>query len=270
MARIKKNISTLSIKRRSTGKCALERQKEKENNRLIIGLAHLYMSSRGVVRRNALLAIYLTMQSNLLIKIDFFPLFHPPIQRYNYTINTYPGNTWIDLRFRKQHLSQLCLAFGMLNHVRLNNGCVVHQEEAFLIILSRMATLKTLIEQENFWGREYTVLSRLISHLIDLFDDNFGFLLTDNLDYFQSRFQYYNEKIVSRIVPPVPPGVQNVCSFTDATVFQICRPSGNNNLQVAVYNGKDRVHALKLQSTGAPDGMCMYMPNPFAGRRQDK
>ena len=58
-------------------------------------------------------------------------------------------------------------------------------------------------------------------------------------------------------------------SFTDCHVSQICRPEGNENLQNSVYNGMNRVHALKFTATGGPDGVLQNL-GVVASRRNDR
>ena len=58
-------------------------------------------------------------------------------------------------------------------------------------------------------------------------------------------------------------------SFTDCHVSQICRPEDNENLQNSVYNGMNRVHALKFTATGGPDGILQNL-GVVAGRRHDR
>lgn len=161
-------------------------------------------------------------------------------------------------------------AFEIPNIVKLDNGCIMDGEESFLFLLSRVASLKTLIEHEQLFGIDYTILSRLDTYMVDFIFDNFSELVLNNVEWFFPRFANYNEKIKARIVPPIPVGVQNVALFTDGYVHQICKPSDNDNLQLAVWSAKDRCHGLKFHGTGGPDGICVQLTLPEAGRHHDK
>ena len=103
-----------------------------------------------------------------------------------------------------------------------------------------------MMELEVIFGREHTQLSRLFDYLVERLYSQHSWLIIDNMDYFVDRFDMYNRKILNRVIPPTPQGVQRVVSFTDCHVSQICRPEGNQNLQNSVYNGMNRVHALKF------------------------
>jgi hypothetical protein len=60
--------------------------------------------------------------------------------------------------------------------------------------------------------------------------------------------------------------VPHVWGFIDATVRQCCRPV---YFQEAIYNGKDRVHAIKFQTIVSVDGMICHCSGPWSGRRHD-
>ena len=243
MARVKKNIRVLSIKRRGVGKCAAERVKLKENARAIVLAERLTLGAADNVRITLVLASFFLYVDQFVQLVDWYPLYHAPIKKCNVTIQNYHGNCWIDFRFRRSHLSDLCLAFGIAGKIVLENRSTVTAEHGFLFLLNRVASCKTLIEHEERWGRDYSALGRLYNHMIEIIYDRFSHLLIRNMAWFQPRFALYNEKIIGRIVPPVPVGVISVGQFGDATLLQIAKPQAtdNNNLQLAVYNGKDKV-----------------------------
>lgn len=141
--------------------------------------------------------------------------------------------------------------------ITLDNGCQVYGELALMFPLKRYhSSLETLSKLEVHFGFQHTVLSRLGKHLIDRLYDAFSNLLTDNVDHFVPRFPYCNASIRNRTAGRIPAGIDWVMSFIDANVLQIYRPEGNDNIQRCVYNGMNRVHALKLTWTGFPDGLC--------------
>ena len=129
----------------------------------------------------------------------------------------------------------------------MENGSKVHGELAFMFLLKRyFSSLETLFELEVHFGLHHTVLSRLGIYMIDRLYGEFSNLLTDNIDFFVPRFNLYNKSIKRRIEGDIPIGVDRVVSFTDANVLQVCRPHDNDNIQRCLYNGMNRVHALKL------------------------
>jgi len=54
----------------------------------------------------------------------------------------------------------------------------------------------------------------------------------------------------------------------DGTLFQIAKP-GDDAVQNVVYNGKDRVHALKYLGITGCDGMTWCLFGPVEGRHHD-
>ena len=161
------------------------------------------------------------------------------------------------------------LAYLSDEFIKTDNGSIFYGEFAFLFILKRLSCLCTLLELEVIFGREHTQLSRIQAHLIERLYGQHSWLVIDNMDYFVHRFPSHNTKILNRIIPPIPEGVQRVVSFTDCHVSQICRPEDNENLQNSVYNGMNRVHALKFTATGGPDGILQNL-GVVAGRRHDR
>jgi len=163
------------------------------------------------------------------------------------------------------------MAFGIddTTDVRLSNGSVINQGESFLFLLNRIASLKTLSEHEEFWGRTNDVLSRMFNEMCNRLYLNFRHLIQNNLAYWQPSFDLFNRKIIARIAPSVPIGCALVFSFLDATVRPICNPGGGM-LQRVLWNGKDRVHAIKFQGLNFPNGMVGDMPDCSPGRDHDE
>ena len=53
--------------------------------------------------------------------------------------------------------------------------------------------------------------------------------------------------------------LENCFGFIDGTVRQICHP---DEMQRMVYNGHERVHAIKFQSISLPNGMIAKIYGP--------
>jgi hypothetical protein len=64
----------------------------------------------------------------------------------------------------------------------------------------------------------------------------------------------------------VKSGCLDIFGFIDGTVRPIPKPT---YLQSAVYNGKDRTHAVKYQALVTPDGMLHQLAGPWPGSRHD-
>jgi len=203
---------------------------------------------------------------------NFVPLIHVPLIRTNITRLNFPVNLcWGRLRFRKRHLKFLFLAFG-INETRdiiLINGSKINEAECFLFMINRISSLKTLEEHEAFWGQYNDVLSRMFGHMIGRIYFGFKHLLQSNLNYWQPMFNYFIRCMQQRILPPIPIGCTCVGSSYDATVRPIANPAGGLFQQV-LYNGKDRIHAIKYGSWGLPNGMYGDLQDCEVGSRHDE
>ena len=60
--------------------------------------------------------------------------------------------------------------------------------------------------------------------------------------------------------------MENIWGFIDATIRPCARPV---RYQQVMYNGKNKVHAIKFQSVVAWDGMIAHVAGPWAGTRHD-
>ena len=143
---------------------------------------------------------------------------NPPVNRYEYTFETYPGDFWSDFRVKREHIRDWYLAFGfvdgeiksffLLLHVfylpcfaylsdefiKTDNGSIFYGEFAFMFILKRLSSLCTLVELEVIFGREHTQLSRIQAHLIERLYGQHSWLVINNMDYCVHRFLLYNKK----------------------------------------------------------------------------
>jgi hypothetical protein len=224
--------------RATTASSHLERINVRRLSSCITDLFHA-LTNPAFNRVNIFLIIILLRR-----KIDFIlritqPLVHLRLIRTNIRVATYPEVRCLSyFRFRKEHLSVICTAFGISNtrSLVLSNGCRINEEEAFLFMLHRISHLTTLFDLEEEWGHTNDVLSRTFNRMIVIIYFRFQHLLRSNLRYFQPRLRYYNEKIQARIVAPVPVGVQKVGFTVDATVLQVSNPGGGLLLKV-IYNG---------------------------------
>lgn len=133
--------------------------------------------------------------------IDWLPLYDESIISFEITIDNYPGNCHIGFRFHRCHLRELCLAFGMTGVIKLESRSAITTQYAFLFLLNHISSLKTLIELEKIWGRDYTALSRIYCYLIERHFDQFSFLLIRNMAWFVPRFQCRTRKFLLASLP---------------------------------------------------------------------
>ena len=67
----------------------------------------------------------------------------------------------------------------------------------------------------------------------------------------------------------LPHRYRNCFASIDGKRFEICRPSGQNNQQAAVYNDYYGSHNLGFQCVTGPNGMYLQFSGPYAGAGND-
>ena len=105
-----------------------------------------------------------------------------------------------------------------------------------------------LVRLQHIFGIHYSTISLAINNLVAHLVENFTTLLTDNLDFFVTRFPMYRAGILGAHLAngnEVPVGLANVVGFVDGTQWKITRPG--DNLQGTVYSGKSKDHSMKAQ-----------------------
>ena len=83
-------------------------------------------------------------------------------------------------------------------------------------------------------------------------------------DFLQSRAKDY-----ARVIHEAGAPLTRCVCFIDCTKIRMCRPSGDNAYQRAVYSGHKRIHCLIYQTVTTPDGLMFGMYGPVEGRRHD-
>ena len=123
-------------------------------------------------------------------------------------------------------------------------------ETALLLLLQKWIFPCKHVHLMHIFGIHYSTISLglkfLVSHLVTTFTP----LLTDNLDFFVTRFPLYRECINRAHAAhgnQAPVSLANVVAFVNAILIAINRPGGN--LQQAVYSGKNKSHSLKSQGS---------------------
>jgi nuclease HARBI1 len=138
----------------------------------------------------------------------------------------------------------------------------VSRVEALCILLNRISCPSRLEVMETTFGKSFSVISRIVNSTTDLVLNSLGHLLSISPTYVsEERVREWMEAVRSRGAP-----FKYCFGFLDGTVRPICRPS---RFQKQAYNGHKRVHALKLQSLSAPDGLIVDLTGPWEGRRHD-
>jgi hypothetical protein len=160
-------------------------------------------------------------------------------------------------------------------------------EEALLILLHRLAFPTRFVDMVSIYHRDITALSRIFSWMNNYVRTRFGYLLTNNWDFWKDNFEEYAECIRKKVVEKsegainYPPGSYLVFGFIDDTSIRTCRPGGGpaaegenaerNSmlLQESFYFGYKKHHGIKFQTIELPDGMCAHLFGPKSYRESD-
>ena len=123
-------------------------------------------------------------------------------------------------------------------------------ETALLLLLQRWNFPCKLVRLMHIFNIHYSTISLAITALVAHLVLSFTPLLTDNLEFFVTRFPLYRQCILGALTAngnEVPDGLNNVVGFVDAIQVDINRPGGN--LQRAVFSGKSKRHCIKSQGS---------------------
>lgn len=140
----------------------------------------------------------------------------------------------------------------------------MYGETALLLLLQRWNFPCKLVRLQHIFGIHYSTISLALTHLVSHLVENFTTLLTDNLDFFVTRFPLYRASILSAHIAngnEVPVGLMNVVAFVDGHQWQLCTPGGG--LQRAVYSGKTKLHSMKSQGTTEVVLICCKIVNNY-------
>ena len=255
----RRNRRNLSIRIRHTGTWVLERLKLRElRNRAAFLLAISTFIDGDMKMYVQICSVFMLMVCRRRITIEQpIPRL---IQRVDLRINDLEDDLCeIDYRFSKHHLLYLKEALRIPNFFHLDNGCLVHGEEALLVTLYRFSFSCRLVTMQQKFGREYSQICRIFNHTVKFVVENHGYRLHD-LDFVRSRLPRFNEVIIRKAASftndgEVPETISKVSFFLDGTHNRIARPSGNENIQRSVYNGRKKIHSLAYQGVSGPDGI---------------
>jgi hypothetical protein len=168
-----------------------------------------------------------------------------------------------DFRFTHAQMDRFVLALmsaGIPSVVKTKarDKCALH--EALAMMCMKYSWPKRLGDMVKIFHSSTSRISRVIGSLRRMLFDMFVPALQFPLPLSAAELERFSETVCRKS------GFEGIFGFIDGTVRPIPKPT---HLQSAVYNGKDRVHALKYQALVTPDGMFRQLCGPWPGSRHD-
>ena len=157
-------------------------------------------------------------------------------------------------------------------------------EEAVLILLYRFHYPGRLTDMEKIFSRDYSTISRIFNWSINFMVTHWGHLLNNRMDYWRDSFPLFAKKINEKHIENGGVGSLNprIFGFIDTTINAIARPSQGERLpggagvdqiledvQRCFYTKYKKLHGLKFQTVGLPNGMHFHVSGPYSARHND-
>lgn len=292
---LRRPIGQMSYKNRCFGLCTREVLFINSIRRRLIHYAVLlYHLREDPVRNSDVIDLVEHLYRRLYAKlVDVQYLDEPPphvrTRPVSRTIDSFAEDEcWQRFRTLKVDLPRLlhCLKLDQQDSpfLIMSNGCRFTYEEILLFSLNRLVYPGRLQDlARDTYGRDYTQWSRAFHWFINYVCHNFGYLLTNNLNYWVDYFPTFCRAIQAKLIEKGGPEYVNfrVAGFIDCTVIQSCRAGGgpigsgplaprwDEMIQRSVYNGWKKHHGTKFQTVEGPNGMCLHMYGPSSFRQSD-
>ena len=158
--------------------------------------------------------------------------------------------------FKANDIHRLFQVLKLPEKVVCFNSTTSSKSEGLCMLLRRFAYPCRYSDLMPRFGRSKSEICLIVNEVMSHIARNFGQLL-EMLDqeWLQSRrLQEY-----ARAVHALTGALKNFWGFINGTVRLICPPKQN---QRSVFNGHNRVHALKYQSVVGANGLMAYLYGP--------
>lgn len=172
---------------------------------------------------------------------------------------------WIEENFRlpRDHIDYIRQKLGIPDIVRTKNRDRCNGFVAFCMVLYKLSAPRRMCDFRDLFGGTKQRCGRVVNHVIIFLYKRFRAKLntldrerlTD--DYLLRLCALHHRK--NQVM-------DNIWGFIDATIRPCCKPV---RYQDVIYNGKDKVHAIKFQTVVTWDGMISHCNGPWAGARHD-
>jgi len=160
-------------------------------------------------------------------------------------------------------------------------------EEVFLFGLYRLVNPGKYTRRDirdHFGYNDGAICSRCFRLFLDHMVNNWGYLLTNNIDFWTPHLGTFAETIADKCLDKgcyFPRSTFNIFGFIENTMNATCRPLGcairdgvnaprNDPLiQQAWYNGWKKLHGMKWQTVDLPNGMNYHVWGSVSVRHND-
>jgi hypothetical protein len=154
----------------------------------------------------------------------------------------------------------MLLALGVPKVIKTSGRDSCSLFEALCMMCMKYAWPTRLGSMVTMFGSSMSRMSRIVSALRRILFDMFAPALSNPALLSVRQLENFATAIRAKSGNP------RIFGFIDGTVRPISKPK---HLQASVYNGKDKVHALKYQALVTPDGMLQQLAGPWPGSRHD-
>lgn len=179
-----------------------------------------------------------------------------------------------NLRFETyEQLESIIECFGIPETVELDNRSIATNHELLCVSLYRYHFPEKYDDLEAKFGCDYSRCSRIFNYFVRFMVENWGYLLTNNIDYWTDLIPTFADSIHRKIraenlhIPNDHPNSQ-IFGFIDCTYNETCRPN-DPWVQMGFYTKHKKIHGLKFQIIVLPNGMKFHVSHPDSARRRD-
>lgn len=197
-------------------------------------------------------------------------LLHQMNQRWNPRVAISNKARWLDdfedatlrgnFRFDRGHIRELIHLLEIPEQLRSSTcGRVFNGEEAFLLLLRRLAGRETLTHLATIFDRSPPALSEMYNVILR---HVYTFAkVSMQLELWEDELPAFAHALREHGCP-----LPHCCGFIDGTMFDICRPIID---QESMYNGWKRGHKTKYQCVVLPNFLIGDWHGPASGRTND-
>ena len=176
-------------------------------------------------------------------------------------------------RFSQEQLNNLKTWLRLPDMMRLENGCKVSGEAAFILYCQFLARPIVETDLETHWGRHYSIVSRTLTLFAHWLYDTHSWRIRDNLDFWTPYFAEWNAAIRTKSInctgSDLPQRCLNVSLFYDASFHATTEP-GDPELAARCYNGYEKSTGLKIAHAVGPNGQTVFADDVYGGAHNDQ